>query len=151
SIVAALFARERDPERKGQYVDTTMLGGQIALLTYQAGSWFATGEVPHMSGNRHSIITPYDTFPTKDGYVNLAVGNDGIWRRFCDAMGLEEARDDARFLTNADRHAHRPELYEIINDCLREMDTADVVERLDAVSVPCGPIYEVDEILNDPQ
>jgi len=151
SIVAALFARERDPERKGQYVDTTMLGGQIALLTYQAGSWFATGEVPHMSGNRHSIITPYDTFPSKDGYVNLAVGNDGIWQRFCDAMGLDEARDDPRFLTNADRHAHRPALYEIINACLGDMTTADIVERLDAVSVPCGPIYEVDEILNDPQ
>jgi len=151
SIVAALFARERHPDKLGQYVDTTMLGGQIALLTYQAGSYFATGEVPHMSGNRHSIITPYDTFPSSDGYVNLAVGNDAIWRRFCDAMGLEAVRDDPRFLTNADRHAHRPELYEIMNACLGQFTTAELVERLDAVSVPCGPIYEVDQIMEDPQ
>ena len=151
SICAALFARERDPERKGQYVDTTMLGGQVSMLTYQSGSWFATGEVPRMSGNRHSIITPYDTFPSKDGYVNIAVGNDAIWRRFCDAMGLEEARDDPRFLTNADRHAHRPELYEILNATLSTFTTTELVERLDAAAVPCGPIYGIDEIMADPQ
>jgi formyl-CoA transferase len=151
AVVAALFARERDPERRGQYVDTSMLGGQIALLTYQAASWFATGEVPTMSGNRHSIITPYDTFPSADGYVNIAVGNDAIWRRFCDAMGLEDVRDDSRFLTNADRVAHRMELYEIMNRCLSAMTTADLVERLDAAAVPCGPIYGIDEILEDPQ
>lgn len=151
SVVAALFARERDPERRGQYVDTTMLGGQIAMLTYQSGSWFATGEVPVMSGNRHSIITPYDTFPSADGYVNIAVGNDAIWRRFCNAMGLEEARDDPRFLTNADRQTHRGELYDILYRVLGEFTTAELVERLDGASVPCGPIYSVDEILNDPQ
>jgi crotonobetainyl-CoA:carnitine CoA-transferase CaiB-like acyl-CoA transferase len=151
AIVAALFARERDPERRGQYVDTTMLGGQVALLTYQAASWFATGEVPRMSGNRHSIITPYDTFPSKDGYLNIAVGNDAIWQRFCDAMGLEEARDDPRFLTNADRHAHRGPLYEIMEAALTTMTTAEIVERLDAAAVPCGPIYTVDEIMADPQ
>lgn len=151
SVVAALFARERDPEKKGQYVDTSMLGGQIALLTYQAGSWFATGEVPTMSGNRHSIITPYDTFPSSDGYVNIAVGNDAIWRRFCNALGLEYARDDPRFLTNADRQTHRHELYEILYRVLGKFTTAELVERLDDASVPCGPIYNVDEILNDPQ
>lgn len=151
AVVAALFARERHPGKRGQYVDTSMLGGQVALLTYQAASWFATGEVPRMSGNRHSIITPYDTFPSADGYVNIAVGNDAIWRRFCDAMGLEEARDDPRFLTNADRSAHRTELYEIMNRCLGALTTAELVERLDAAAVPCGPIYQIDEILEDPQ
>jgi crotonobetainyl-CoA:carnitine CoA-transferase CaiB-like acyl-CoA transferase len=64
---------------------------------------------------------------------------------------LDEVRDDPRFLTNADRHAHRPELYEILNACLSTVTTADLVERLDAAAVPCGPIYEVDQIMEDPQ
>src|SRR5665811_2495758 len=89
AVVAALFARERDPEKRGQYIDTSMLGGQIALLTYQAGILFTTGKVPEMLGNAHPIVAPYDTFPTADGFVNIAVGNDGIWQRFCRAMDLE--------------------------------------------------------------
>jgi formyl-CoA transferase len=151
SVVGALFARERDPERKGQYVDTSMLGGQVALLTYQAGIWFTTGEVPTMLGNRHPIITPYDTFPSADGFVNLAVGNDAIWARFCNALGLEQERDDPRFRTNADRSAHRAELYEILNATLGALPTTEIVDRLDAAAVPCGPIHEVDEVFADPQ
>ena len=151
SVVGALFARERDPERTGQYVDTSMLGGQVALLTYQAGIWFTTGEVPTMLGNRHPIITPYDTFPSSDGFVNIAVGNDAIWARFCDALGLEAERDDPRFRTNADRAAHRAELYEILNATLGALTTEDIVARLDAAAVPCGPIHDVDEVFADPQ
>ena len=106
AIAGALFGRERDPERLGSRIDTSMLGGQVALLTYQAGILFATGEIPTMLGNRHPIITPYDTFPTADGFVNIAVGNDAIWARFCTALDLEGERDDARFRTNADRLQH---------------------------------------------
>jgi formyl-CoA transferase len=151
AIAGALFARERDPERKGQYVDTSMLGGQVALLTYQAGILFTTGEVPTMLGNRHPIITPYDTFATADGYVNIAVGNDAIWARFCGAMGLVAERDDPRFRTNADRSAHRTELYAILNAALGALTTEEVVARLDAAAVPCGPIHTVDEVFADPQ
>jgi crotonobetainyl-CoA:carnitine CoA-transferase CaiB-like acyl-CoA transferase len=151
SVVGALFARERDPEHKGQYVDTSMLGGQVALLTYQAGIWFTTGEVPVMLGNRHPIITPYDTFPSADGFVNIAVGNDAIWVRFCNALGLEQERDDPRFRTNADRAAHRAELYEILNAALGALPTTEIVDRLDAAAVPCGPIHDVEEVFADPQ
>jgi formyl-CoA transferase len=151
AIVAALFARERHPEKRGQYVDTTMLGGQIAMLTYQAGIWFNTGQRPERSGNRHSIITPYDSFRTADGYVNIAVGNDGIWQRFCTVLGMEEERDDPRFRTNADRLTNIEPLYEILERVLMRYTTAELVEKLDAVSVPCGPIYNIDEIMADPQ
>jgi len=151
AIAGALYARERDPGRRGQYVDTSMLGGQVALLTYQAGIWFTTGEVPTMLGNRHPIITPYDTFATADGYVNIAVGNDAIWARFCGAMGLDAERDDPRFRTNADRSAHRAELYAILDATLGALTTAEVVDRLDAAAVPCGPIHTVDEVFADPQ
>lgn len=151
AIVSALYAREQDPEGHGQYLDTTMLGGQVSMLTYQAGAYFATGEVPTMSGNRHSIITPYDMFASKDGHFNLAVGNDAIWVRFCAAMGLDEWVDDPRFRTNAVRQANRTELYAILNQAFANYTTAELVEKLDAVNVPCGPIYSVEEIMADPQ
>ena len=151
AIAGALYGRERDPERLGHRVDTSMLGGQVALLTYQAGILFATGQTPTMLGNRHPIITPYDTFPTADGYVNIAVGNDAIWTRFCGGLGLEGIRDDARFRTNADRCEHRVALYEILYDALGALTTKDVVEILDWAAVPCGPIHDVAEVVADPQ
>ena len=151
AIAGALFGRERDPERTGSYIDTSMLGGQVALLTYQAGILFATGEIPTMLGNRHPIITPYDTFPTADGFVNIAVGNDAIWARFCTALGLEAERDDPRFRTNADRGAHRTALYDIINATLMQLTTAEIVRILDRAAVPCGPIPDLGEVFADPQ
>lgn len=151
AIVAALFARERDPERRGQYIDTSMLGGQVALLTYQAGILFTTGKVPEMLGNAHPIVAPYDTYPTADGYVNIAVGNDAIWQRFCTAMELDAYRDDPRFETNAGRITNLNELNQIVNAALGRFSTEEVVKRLDAASVPCGPIYNVREVVEDPQ
>jgi crotonobetainyl-CoA:carnitine CoA-transferase CaiB-like acyl-CoA transferase len=151
AIAGALYGRERDPERLGHRVDTSMLGGQVALLTYQAGILFTTGQTPTMLGNRHPIITPYDTFPTADGFVNIAVGNDAIWARFCKALGLEEARDDPRFRTNADRCQYREVLYPILIAALGNHTTAYLVELLDGAAVPCGPIYDVAEVIADPQ
>jgi len=151
AIAGALFGRERDPERTGSYIDTSMLGGQVALLTYQAGILFTTGETPAMLGNRHPIITPYDTFATADGFVNIAVGNDAIWGRFCTALGLESERDDPRFRTNADRGAHRTALYDIINAALGRSTTDEIVRLLDRAAVPCGPIQNLGEVFADPQ
>ncbi|MBA2468963.1 MAG: CoA transferase, partial [Chloroflexia bacterium] len=151
AIAGALYGRERDPQRLGHRVDTSMLGGQVALLTYQAGILFTTGQTPTMLGNRHPIITPYDTFATADGYVNIAVGNDAIWARFCAALELEEERDDSRFRTNADRCAHREALYPILNAALGKLTTDEVVTLLDTSAVPCGPIYDVAEVIADPQ
>jgi formyl-CoA transferase len=149
AIVAALFSRERTGE--GQYVDVSMLGGQVALLTYQAGIYFATGQIPRPLGNAHPIVAPYDTFPTADGYVNVAVGNDGLWRRFCEAVGFESAIDDGRFTTNRGRITNLPALYGVINEALSTLTTAEVVRRLDAKGVPCGPINDVAQLFADPQ
>jgi len=151
AVAGALFGRERDPERQGSYIDTSMLGGQVALLTYQAGILFTTGQVPSMTGNRHAIITPYDTFPTADGYVNIAVGNDTIWARFCTALGLEDVCVDPRFITNALRCEHRAALYEILNTTLARYSTDELVQVLDRAAVPCGPIHDLGEVFADPQ
>lgn len=151
AVVAALFARERDPEKRGQYIDTSMIGGQIALLTYQAGILFTTGNTPRMLGNAHPIVAPYDTYATADGYVNIAVGNDGIWQRFCRAMDLEAYCDDARFETNAGRITNLIELNQIMHAALSRLPTDEVVARLDKAAVPCGPIHDVREVMEDPQ
>ena len=149
AIAAALVRRGITGE--GQYVDVSMLGGQIAMLTYQAGSYFATGVAPEAAGNAHSIIAPYDAFPTSDGFVIVAVGNDGLWQRFCSAMGLAEAAADPRFTTNADRVANKAAMYALINGAMTELTSDQVVERLDKVSVPCGPILPVDKVFENEQ
>jgi formyl-CoA transferase len=149
AIAAALFSRSQTGE--GQYIDVSMFGGQIALLTYQAGTYFATGEVPGPLGNAHPIVAPYDTFKTKDGYVNLAVGNDALWQRFCAALGLTEAAKDERFLTNAGRITNKVALYEVMDRVLSAMTTAETVATLDAAGVPCGAINRIDDVFAEPQ
>ncbi len=149
AIVAALFHRLRTGE--GQYIDTSMLGGQVALLTYQAGIYFATGEAPKRTGNAHPIVAPYQTFHTGDGYVNIAAGNDAMFARLCRALGLDHLADDPRFATNASRITNLPALVAAIEGALAKYRTAEVVALLDAAEVPCGPIYTVPEVFADPQ
>ena len=100
-VLAALLARERTGT--GQVVDLGMLDATTALLTYQAGNYFATGAAPGRLGNRHPTIAPYETFATADGDLALAVGNDSLWQRFCQAAELPELAADPRFATNAGR------------------------------------------------
>jgi formyl-CoA transferase len=149
AVLAALFARERTG--RGQYVDTSMLGGQVAMLTYQAGIYFATGQVPGPLGNAHPTIAPYDTFRAADGYVNVAVGNDAIWRRFCAALALEDVAADERFATNADRVTNRAALYAAIEPALAALPAAEIVARLNAHAVPGGPIWDVGQVMADAQ
>jgi crotonobetainyl-CoA:carnitine CoA-transferase CaiB-like acyl-CoA transferase len=149
AIAGALFGRERTG--RGQHVDTSMLAGQVAMLTYQAGIWFATGQVPGRLGNAHPIVAPYDTYATADGYVNVAVGNDALWRRFCAALGLAELAEDPTYATNAGRITNLAALNAAIGPVLASYPTAEVVARLDAQSVPSGPIYDVGQVFADPQ
>jgi crotonobetainyl-CoA:carnitine CoA-transferase CaiB-like acyl-CoA transferase len=149
AIVNALFHRLRTGE--GQVIDTSMLGGQVALLSYQAAIYFATQQVPPSTWNAHPIVAPYQTFPTQDGFVNIAVGNDALWARFTTAMGMQEVAQDERFKDNAGRITNLPALAEIIGEVFAEYTTEEIVARLDAASVPCGPIYTVPEVFADPQ
>jgi crotonobetainyl-CoA:carnitine CoA-transferase CaiB-like acyl-CoA transferase len=149
AIVNALFHRERTGE--GQYIDNSMLGGQVALLTYQSGIYFATHEAPQRTGNAHPIVAPYQTFHSKDGYVNVASGNDGIFSRLCNAMGLERLLSDDRFKDNVGRITNLPALVEEIESAFTQFTTAEIVSKLDAASVPCGANYTRDQLCNDPQ
>ena len=148
-ILLALLARERTG--RGQRVDVGMLDCQVALLTYQAGIYFATGESPGRLGNRHPSIVPYETFECADGYVNVACGNEAMWRRFCGTAGLEELAGDPRFRTNADRVKHAAELREILAPALAAGTTDEWIDSLREAGVPTGRIASVSDVCESPQ
>ena len=147
-VMAALFARERTGA--AQRVDIGMLDTTAALLTYQAGNYFATGRAPQRLGNRHPTIAPYETFRTSDGEIVIAVGNDAIWRRFCPAIGRPELAEDTRFATNRDRLSNYAELRTALEAVLATRTRADWTARFHAASVPCGSVRDVAEVLADP-
>ncbi len=147
-ILAAL--RVRDRTGRGQLVDTAMLDGQISWLTYGAGIYFATGQNPGRLGSAHPSIVPYQAFRTADGYLNVAVGSEAIWRRFCEAVAPELA-DDKRFATNRDRVASRQALIDRLETIFAAQTTQKWILTLDAAGVPNGPILSVAEVFGDPQ
>jgi len=148
-ILNALFAREK--LKRGQYVDISLLDGQIAMLAYQAHMYFATGKSPERMGNEHPTIVPYGVYATKDGHVTLAVGNDRIWQRLCKALKLNDMATDPRFETNAQRMEHRVEVDGAINRRLANLSTTEASDLFEREKVPSGPILSVEKAVNDPQ
>ncbi len=148
-VLAALLARGRTT--RGQHVDIGMLDATVALLTYQAGNYFTTGEAPARMGNRHPTIVPYESFATAEGDLVIAGGNDEIWRRLCGVLGIAPLADDPRFRTNRDRAAHYGELRPLLDEVLRTRSRDEWVSRLSAAGVPCGSVREISEVLGDPQ
>ncbi len=151
AVSSALYWRERDPERRGQLIDTSMLGGQVALLTYQAGRYFATQTAPKRIGNRHASIAPYEMFRASDGYVNVAAANEPMWQRFCRALDLAGLLADARFATNPARVTNREALSSAIEARLALLTVAEVIDRLERAEVPVGPVYNLAQVFADPQ
>ena len=148
-ITLALLARVRTD--RGQRVDIGMLDATAALLTYQAGIYFATGTTPGRMGNRHPTIVPYETFHASDGDFVVAVGNDDQFRRFCGIIGAEALPNDERFSTNRARVVHYNELRPLLVERLRARTRQEWVRDLKAAGVPCGSVREVAEVLADPQ
>ena len=148
-VLAALVARDRTG--LGQVVDIGMLDAVTALLTYQAGNYFATGAVPGRIGNRHPTIAPYETFGTADGDIAVAIGNDSLWQRFCAAAGLDALGADARLATNAGRLAHYSEMKPQLDAAFRGRSKAEWRALLLAAGVPCGDVRDLGEVLADPQ
>jgi crotonobetainyl-CoA:carnitine CoA-transferase CaiB-like acyl-CoA transferase len=145
-VAMALLARERTGQ--GQEVDLAMLDATVALLTYQAGNYFASGTVPARLGNRHPSIVPYETFTASDGEFVLAVGNDDQWRTFCAVAGLPE---DERFLTNRQRVSGYDALRPFVADQLRTQTRRHWIDALTDAGVPCGSVRTFDELFADPQ
>jgi crotonobetainyl-CoA:carnitine CoA-transferase CaiB-like acyl-CoA transferase len=148
-ILAALNHREHSGV--GQHIDLSLLDVQVACLANQAMNYLVSGKAPERLGNAHPNIVPYQDFPTQDGYMIIAVGNDGQFARLCTEMGLAELAADAKFSTNKTRVANRVELIERLNAVSRTRPTAAWIASLEKVGVPCGPINTIDAVFADPQ
>jgi CoA:oxalate CoA-transferase len=149
AILAAL--RERDLSGTGQHLDIAMLDCQVAWLEGALARYSATGQVPGPIGSRHPSITPFQQFHASDGYFVAGCGNEPIWQRFCDAIGLPELKTDARFLLNADRTHHHVRLEPILMKHFAPRPRAHWLKLLEAANVPCAPIARVDEVAQNPQ
>lgn len=149
AILAALAERERSG--LGQHIDLALLDVQVACLANQALNYLTTGQPPRRLGNAHPNIVPYQDFPTADGDFILTVGNDGQFRKFCEVAGHPEWADDPRFVSNAERVAHRAELIPLIRQVTVFRTTAEWVALLEQAGVPCGPINDLAAVFADPQ
>jgi crotonobetainyl-CoA:carnitine CoA-transferase CaiB-like acyl-CoA transferase len=132
-------------------VETSLLEGLVALLGVQAAKYFGTNERPEAQGNDHAMMSPYGTFKTKDGYINIAAGNQGMWERLSKVMGLEPLIQDKRFLTVTDRLTNRSELTQLLGKKLSEKTNKEWEAILDKAGVANGPILYIDEVFKDPQ
>ncbi|MCX5918605.1 MAG: CoA transferase, partial [Deltaproteobacteria bacterium] len=148
-ILSALYARERTG--KGQWVTTSILEATVAILTMQAGKYFATGQPPGPAGNHHPVISPYGVYQTKDKPMNIAVGTETMWKNFCRVIARPELETDERFQKNNDRVKNRPELNKLIEKALAPTTQAEWVEAFNQAGIPCGPIYTIDQVFKDPQ
>ncbi|WP_322083003.1 CaiB/BaiF CoA-transferase family protein [Burkholderia sp. BCC1972] len=149
AVLAALAHRDRTGV--GQYIDMALLDVQVALLANMNTNFLASGKPPARWGNAHPNIVPYQTFQTRDGWIIVAVGNDGQFRKFVEAGGRSELADDERFATNPSRVRHRDTLVPILAEMVKARDKADWIAVLEAAGVPCGPINDLDEVFDNEQ
>ena len=149
AILAALLNRERTGQ--GQHIDLALLDVQVACLANQAMNYLVSGRAPRRMGNGHPNIVPYQDFPTADGDMILAIGNDGQFARFCDIAGHSEWSRDARFASNAARVSHRADLIPLLRQATVMKTTAEWIVLLESAAVPCGPINDLAAVFADPQ
>lgn len=149
AILAAIEARHRSGQ--GQYIDMALLDVGMAVLANQATGFLNSGQVPQRQGNSHPSLVPYQDFPTQDGAMLLAIGNDGQFARFCDAAGHPEWAQDARFASNTLRVKHRDELVPLMQAVTRTRTTAQWIAQLERRAVPVGPINDIGQAFADAQ
>ena len=149
AVLAALAYRERSGE--GQHIDLALLDVQVAVLANQAANYLVGGTAPRRMGNAHPNIVPYQEFATADGYMIVAVGNDGQFRKLCGVLGRGEWGGDERYATNPQRVRHRAELVAGIHAVTVTRPTAEWVALMEDAGVPCGPINTLDKVFDDPQ
>lgn len=149
AILAALAHREKSGI--GQHIDLALLDVQVACLANQAMNYLVSGKAPKRMGNAHPNIVPYQDFPTADGDMILAIGNDGQFARFCEIAGKPELARDERFASNAARVSHRATLIPLLRQITVMRTTADWIAALENAAVPCGPINDLAGVFADPQ
>lgn len=148
-IQAALLARTKSGE--GQHIDMSLMDVQVSVLANQALNYLVSGKAPRRMGNAHPNVVPYQAFETADGYMIIAVGNDGQFKKFCEVLDLPELRDDPRYATNGDRNRNRETLIPALTARTKLCTREDLLVALENVGVPAGPIRSIDEVFADPQ
>jgi CoA:oxalate CoA-transferase len=147
-ILSALHERERSGE--GQMVDVSMLDCQMAFLENAFARYFATGEVPERIGTRHPVLTPFQAYPTRDGFLVVAAARDPFWQKFCKVIQREDLITDVRFKENPVRTKNHKELEKEVTEALKSKTTAEWVDLMIREDIPCGPVNSVPQLAADP-
>jgi formyl-CoA transferase len=142
---------ERESSGEGQWVQTSLLASQISMLDFQAARWLMKGEVAQQAGNNHPTSIPTGVFKTLDGHINIAATGDAIWVRLCKVLGMPEMADREEFCTGPKRSENRDAVNVEIEKCTCLETSAKLIEKFNEAGIPCGPIYSIDEMFNDPQ
>ena len=148
-ILAALAQREKTG--RGCLVDTSLLDTQVGLLANQALNYLASGVPPQRIGNTHPNVVPYQVFATSDGHVIIAVGNDRQFAKLCAVLGAPELAENPDYKTNTDRLNNRPALIGRLSELIARVPRDELLEKLEGVQVPSGPINMLDQVFEDPQ
>jgi formyl-CoA transferase len=148
-VLIALLEREESGE--GQYVESSLLSSQIAMLDFQAARWLLAKEVPGQAGNNHPTSIPTGVFPTRDGFINIASAGEELYRRMCKAIGMPQLAEDPDYATGSARAKNRDKLNAIIEEVTATRTSAEWIEALNRAGCPCGPIYRMNEVFADPQ
>ena len=148
-ILVALLEREQSGE--GQWVQSSLLAAQIAMLDFQAARWLLAGEVPEQAGNNHPTAIPTGVFATADGYINIAASGPELFARFCKAIDAEHLLSNPAYSSGRARLKNRDQLNNVLEEITRTKSSAEWIETLNGAGVPCGPIYKMNEVFNDPQ
>jgi len=146
-VLTAYIARQSTG--RGQYIDTSLFEGALALSIWETAELWATGRIPQPFGSAHRLTAPYQALRTRDGYINVGANNQRLWKRLCTAIGREELMEDERFATNERRMANREELARELESTLRERTTGEWMEVLLEVGFPAGPIYNYGQVFED--
>ena len=150
--VAVLAALEHRHETgQGQHIDLALLDSVVGLTSYQALNYLLSGKPPGRMGNAHSVMVPYQAFACAGGHVIVAVGNDTQFASFCEVLGRPDLARDPRFRKATGRVRHRHVLVPTISDILLTRSMEEWIERMEAANVPCGPIYTMPQVFEDPQ
>jgi CoA:oxalate CoA-transferase len=151
AILAAL--QERHTSGEGQMIDISMLDCQLAIQENAFARYLATGEVPHALGTRHPVFTPFQVFPTKDGYIAVATmgGVQDQWPLFCAVIDRIDLIDDEKYESGWQRAQRHDELEPILNEALKKKTTGEWIEAFEEVNIPCGPLNTIDRVAADPQ
>jgi crotonobetainyl-CoA:carnitine CoA-transferase CaiB-like acyl-CoA transferase len=149
AILAALAQREKTG--RGSHIDMALLDTQVGVLANQAMFYLVSGQVPQRLGNAHATVVPYQVFPASDGHLIIAVGNDSQFRKFCEMLGVPELGRDPRYLGNGDRVVNRGTLIPQLSALTAKHTRAHLLEQLETLGVPAGPINDLGEVFADPQ